>query len=103
MGKLGGLALMVTGFIACPCHLPFTFALLTGVLGGTGVGAFVSPHLGLLYGLAAGYFVFAIALGYYMVSRRSGQSRVETCPVSRRAPDKGVSLHSVLGAKNGEV
>jgi len=37
-------------FLACPCHLPLTLALLGGVLGGTALGAALREHT-LLAGL----------------------------------------------------
>ena len=66
MTKIWGGILAVTGFIACPCHLPLTVPLFLGVLGGTGVGSFVGTHAGLFYGLATGYLIAAVAVGIYL-------------------------------------
>lgn len=60
----------VTGFAACPCHLPFTLPILVSILGGTGVGAFIGANSGLIYGLFAGYFVAGVAVGVYLLNRK---------------------------------
>ncbi len=41
MKTLGGGALMVTGVLACPCHLPITLPIFAVLAGGTGLGAFL--------------------------------------------------------------
>jgi hypothetical protein len=71
MSKAWGWLLALTGFIACPCHLPLTLPLLLGVLGGTGVGSFIGAHTGFVYGLATGYFIVAIGAGIYLWSRKA--------------------------------
>lgn len=70
MSKIWGGVLTITGVIACPCHLPLTFSLLVGILGGTGIGGFASLHRGLVYGVFTGYFLLAIGVGLYLLSRK---------------------------------
>lgn len=70
MSKIWGGALALTGFIACPCHLPLTLPLILGVLGGTGVGSFIGANTGLVYGLATGYFIVAIGVGWFLLNRK---------------------------------
>lgn len=70
MTKFWGGILAVTGFIACPCHLPLTLPLLLGVLGGTGVGSFIGANTGLVYGLATAYFIGGIGLGLFLLNRK---------------------------------
>ena len=62
----------VTGFVACPCHLPFTLPLILGVLGGTGVGSYVGANTGLIYGIFTGYFIVGIGVGIYLLNRKRG-------------------------------
>ena len=70
MSNIWGGVLAVTGFIACPCHLPFTLPLLIGVLGGTGIGAGVAANVSLIYVIATGYFILAIGVGVYLLNRK---------------------------------
>ena len=73
MNKVWGGVLVVTGFIACPCHLVLTLPLILGVLGGTGLGAFLSDNQGLVYGVATGYFIVGLAGGIYLWNRRKSK------------------------------
>lgn len=70
MSNIWGGVLAATGFIACPCHLPFTLPLLIGVLGGTGIGAGVAANIGLIYVIATGYFILAIGVGVFLLNRK---------------------------------
>ena len=70
MGKVWGGVLLVTGFIACPCHLPLTLSLAVVLLGGTAVGGFIAANTGLVYGIAGGYFIVALAAGWYLFNRK---------------------------------
>ena len=79
MNKAWGGVLVVTGFIACPCHLVITLPLILGVLAGTGLGAFLSDNQGLVYGVATGYFIVGLAGGIYLWNRKkskTGRSRL---------------------------
>jgi mercuric ion transport protein len=67
MRRIGGVALTVTGFLACPCHLIITLPLLISVLSGTALGSFLSRNTGLVYTGAGIYFVVALALGYWFL------------------------------------
>lgn len=49
--------LLVTGFLACPCHLPFLLPALAGLLTGTVVGSFIERNTGWLIALATAYFI----------------------------------------------
>lgn len=76
MSNIWGGVLAVTGFIACPCHLPFTLPLLIGVLGGTGIGAGIAANVSLIYMIATGYFVIGVATGLYILNRRKRGTRM---------------------------
>ena len=67
MRRISGVALAVTGFLACPCHLIITLPLLLSLLAGTALGSFLSRNTGLVYTGAAIYFVAALALGYWFL------------------------------------
>ena len=63
MRRIGGIALTVTGFLACPCHLIITLPLLLSLLSGTALGSFLNSNSGLVYTGAGLYFVVALVLG----------------------------------------
>ena len=63
MRRIGGVALTVTGFLACPCHLIITLPLLISLLAGTALGSFLSRNTGLVTTFAGIYFVVALADG----------------------------------------
>ena len=67
MRRIGGVALTVTGFLACPCHLIITLPLLLSLLAGTALGSFLSRNTGLVYTGAGIYFVAALALGAWFL------------------------------------
>ncbi len=82
MRRISGVALAVTGFLACPCHLIITLPLLLSLLAGTALGSFLSRNTGLVYTGAAIYFVAALALGYWFLfgpARRKGEVD-DACP-----------------------
>ncbi len=83
MSRVWGGVLTVTGFVACPCHLPFTLPLVLGVLGGTGLGSFIGANTGLIYGVFTGYFIAGIGLGWYLLNRRQ-RAEGAVCAVPRR-------------------
>ncbi len=68
-------AVIITGLLACPCHLPLTLPLLLAVLGGTAAGAFLVAHTGWIAALSTGYFLAAMAFGFWSLSRPSRRVR----------------------------
>lgn len=82
---LGGYMLVITGLLACPCHVPLTLPLVLALLGGTALGGWLNTHMGLVYGLSAGYFLAALIVGFWWLNRpgrRSALSLAEeaSCP-----------------------
>ncbi len=78
MSRVWGWVLAVTGFVACPCHLPLTLPLVVGVLGGTGLGGFIGANTSWIYGIATGYFILGIGVGWYLLMRkRAGRLPLE--------------------------
>jgi MerE protein len=65
--------LILTGFLTCPCHLPFLLPALAGLLAGTAVGAFIDTHTGLLTALATIYFVSIVV--YFLSRDKRGESQ----------------------------
>ena len=74
MSKAWGGVLVVTGFIACPCHLVITLPIVLGLMAGTGAGAILAANTGLVYGIAGGYFVVALGAGWYLLNRKRSKS-----------------------------
>ena len=99
MNKVWGGVLVVTGFIACPCHLVITLPLILGVLGGTSLGAFLSDNQGLVYGVATGYFIVGLAGGIYLWNRRNSKSgQASHLPTQENAPqNKKLSVQGTRG------
>ena len=87
MSKVWGGVLFVTGFIACPCHLVITLPLILGLLASTGVGAILASNTGLVYGIAGGYFIVALAAGWYLLNRKRSRAGP-----SRPLPDRGSTV-----------
>jgi hypothetical protein len=60
LSKLGSGFFLVTGFIACPCHLPLTLPLLLALTAGTALGAFLANNVGVVFAVSGAYFVGAL-------------------------------------------
>ncbi len=87
MGKVWGGVLLVTGFIACPCHLVITLPIILGLLAGTGIGAIMADNTGLVYGFAGAYFVVALASGWHVLNRKkSSQGQARQVPARAKTP-----------------
>lgn len=63
---------LFTGFLTCPCHLPFVLPALAGLLAGTAVGAFIADNTGLLIALATVYFAGVVI--YFLSGQRRERS-----------------------------
>lgn len=87
--KIGGYALAVTAFAACPCHLPLTLPLLMVLLGGTSWGAFMAQNGALVYGLAGAYFVFGLLAGIWLLGKE-GKARGAKCQTPQKPDLDGI-------------
>ncbi|GAC1392053.1 MAG: hypothetical protein NVS4B11_07790 [Ktedonobacteraceae bacterium] len=85
MRRIGGFALTVTGFLACPCHLIITLPLLISLLAGTALGSFLSRNTSFVSIGAGIYFVVALALGAFLLlgPKRSKHGGDTACPECR--------------------
>lgn len=70
---------LAVSFLACPCHLPLTLALLATALGGTAVGALLRD-LGWVAGaIIAAAWLVGTGRGFFLIRR--GQREGFACPV----------------------
>ncbi len=70
---------LIASFLACPCHLPLTLAILGGVLGGTAIGALLRENT-LLAGLViASAWIAGTARGLLLV-RRAEKGQLACAP-----------------------
>jgi hypothetical protein len=74
--KARGYFLVVTGFLACPCHLPLTLPLMLALTAGTAFGAFLATNVVLIFGLFTIYFFGAIALGIHFLGQEEKMCEV---------------------------
>ncbi|HUX88657.1 MAG TPA: hypothetical protein VMW65_16760 [Chloroflexota bacterium] len=84
MRSRSGLILTVTGFLACPCHLPLTLPLLLTLLGGTSLGFLLRHNTGLVFAAAGVYFLVAIGIGLFLLNRGpSGDDSSLCCSIDQ--------------------
>ena len=62
---------MVTGVLACPCHLPITLPIVAVLAGGTGLGALLVENPAVVAVVLAIYFVSAIGAGWWLLQRKA--------------------------------
>jgi mercuric ion transport protein len=99
MRRIGGVALTVTGLLACPCHLIITLPGLLSLLAGTALGSFLSRNTGLVYTGAGIYFVVALALGaWFLFGPARGKRKMDAaCPTcAPAASDEQVQERSSI-------
>ena len=87
---------MATGFIACPCHFPITLPILITVLGGVGLGSFISENQGLIYMASGVYFVAGLAAGWYFLTRR--KRGAPACDIPPNKQTRAVARRSLRRA-----
>lgn len=67
-------------FVFCPCHLPWTLAILGGVLGGTALGAALRDHAVVAGVVITAAWVAGTARGFWLVR----QAETGTCPPAKQ-------------------
>ncbi|MDH4076804.1 MAG: hypothetical protein OEW29_12775 [Acidimicrobiia bacterium] len=60
---------MVCSFLACPCHLPWTLALLGSMFGGTVLGAVLRDHTLVAGLLVASTWLAGTTRGFWLVHK----------------------------------
>lgn len=60
---VGQTVLGITGFIACPCHVPLILPLVLGLVGGTTMGTWLATHTVWIVALSTSYFV--VVMSYF--------------------------------------
>ncbi|MCL5950980.1 MAG: hypothetical protein M1132_04530 [Chloroflexi bacterium] len=75
--KIRGYLLIVTGLLACPCHLPITLPLLLALTAGTALGVLLANNIWVIVAVSTMCFVIALALGWRTLTTTEGS----TCPM----------------------
>ena len=70
---------LVLSFLACPCHLPITLAVLGTVLAGTSFGVVVRDHAWLAGAVVTAVWALGTGYGLRLVSR--AEKANGACPV----------------------
>ncbi len=68
---------LVWSFLACPCHLPWTLAVLGSMFGGTVLGGLLREHTVVAGGVVASTWLAGTARGFWLV--RKGQRGELVC------------------------
>lgn len=76
---------LILSFLACPCHLPWTLAILATVFGGTALGAALREHTVLAGVIIATVWVAGTGRGLWLVRRAEKGQLACAVPTSRSA------------------
>ncbi|MFQ6123666.1 MAG: hypothetical protein ACE5R6_03545 [Candidatus Heimdallarchaeota archaeon] len=78
---IAGYFLTVISFLACPCHLPITLSVVTGILSGTTLGILLATNKLLTFGVFMILYIFGLLGGVYLLSstRRSKAGACTVC------------------------
>lgn len=104
--NMRGIFFLVTGFIACPCHLVVTLPILLTLTAGTAVGAFLANNVWLIAAMASVYFIAAMGLGLRAFWRddspKSAQATTTVLPPrAGQAPCCAVEMNARQVAPHG--
>jgi predicted MFS family arabinose efflux permease len=73
--------------ITCPCHLPLVLPIVLGVLAGTPIAAWITQHVGWVYGGMAVVFLMSLLLMWRWI----GNPTATECKITVQ-PDQGNSF-----------
>jgi mercuric ion transport protein len=107
MRRTGGMLLIITGVLTCPCHLIVTLPLLAFVLAGTALGSFLTRNTGLVFIFADIYFIVALLLGYWLLfgpARRMSnmEEACLTCAPAKTIPKRSEKVDNVSAIRSVE-
>lgn len=80
---------LVWSFLACPCHLPWTLALLGSMLGGTVLGGLLREHTVVAGLLVASTWLAGTGRGFWLVRKGQRGELVCAVPPSPGSPGAG--------------
>ncbi len=101
MKTLKGYILLITGFLACPCHLPLTLPLLLAVTAGTAIGALLASNIWLIVAVSTIYFVSALALGWRYVTQDEKACEVSQPKLKARMKSQTPQSEAIQEVQNG--
>ena len=84
---------LILSFVFCPCHLPWTLAILALVFGGTALGGFVKGNAVLVGVAVTALWVAGTAKGFVLI-RQAEQAAKLAIALDRRDPEPD---HTVPG------
>lgn len=84
-----GRSWLLWSFILCPCHLPWTLAILTTLLAGTSAGVAVREHPWLAGGIITAAWVAGTAYGFRLIRRAERAGGACTVRPQRARPRRG--------------
>ncbi len=93
MQTIKGYALLITGFLACPCHLPVTMPILLALTAGTALGAFLANNVWGIVALSTIYFVVALALGWRYISHEDQVCELPRPKTATRLKPRDRNVH----------
>jgi hypothetical protein len=63
--------LLITGFLACPCHLPITILLFVALFSGTLIATWLTNNQLLVYIISTIYFLIVVSYFVYISIRKT--------------------------------
>lgn len=80
-----GRSWLLWSFLLCPCHLPWTLAILATVLAGTSVGAIVRDHIWVAGTLVTAAWLLGTGYGFRLIRQADRTGGACPTPTDHRA------------------